>query len=117
MTTRQGRLSRSAILCQFLSRLPPFLLVPPLRRFCRSTVGEYLQQEEGRVAWEAAFCTEYLSAVSGDPEEAVQRLANAADKLRRGGEGKAFATELLSSGGVQTAVSDANKGRSRCGSC
>lgn len=93
----------------------PSFYVPSFCHFRRSTAVEHLQQEEGRTAWETVFCTEHLSVVSGDPEEVNRRLAIAADELRRGGEGNAFAMELLSPGGVQTAVSADIKCRLRRG--
>lgn len=54
-----------------------------------------LKEEAGRAAWEAAFCSRNLSVVSGDTQQVTQRLTTAANELRRGGEGTAFAMELF----------------------
>lgn len=54
-----------------------------------------LQEEAGRSAWEEVFCSQHLSVISGGRAVVSQRLEAAADELRRGGEGAAFAAELL----------------------
>lgn len=54
-----------------------------------------LRREAGRSTWEEMFCSKHLSVISGGWAVVSQRLEAAADELRRGGEGAAFAAELL----------------------
>lgn len=65
------------------------------RYFSILSPATLLREEAGRSTWEEAFRLQHLSVLSGDPAVVTRRLTAAAEELRRGGEGAAFATELL----------------------
>lgn len=62
---------------------------------CRFPVNNRLRNEQERQAWEDAFRDQYLVVLTGNRAVDQQRLVDAGEELRLGGDAASFTAELL----------------------